>query len=911
VTPHGVLARLRSWWRGVRRRDGVETEMSEEFRAHIELRADDLARAGLAREEALRQARLEFGSTERYKEQGVAERGLKRYDDVRISWLDFKLGFRMLAKYPGLTIVGGLAIAFAIAAGAGAFEFINQMLSPKLAFENGERFVAIRVWDAATSRVEQRTLHDFARWQKSLRSIEELGAFRTVNRNLITADGSLGEPVIVAEVTSSAFRITNARAALGRTLQASDEAPGAAPVAVIGHDTWKTRFAGAAGVIGQTVRLGKTQATIVGVMPEGFKFPIYHTVWVPFRSRAVEYGTDAGPVITKIFGRLAPGRTFEQAQAELSAVGIAPAVGDAKARASLKAVVLPYAQSFMMLSGGESMMVRSINVFLVMLLVLVCSNVALLMFARAASREGEIVVRTALGASRSRIITQLFAEALVLGVLGAVVGLTAANKALGWTMLMMQGTQDGLLPFWYKDHLSSATYLYAGGLTLLGAAIAGVLPALKVTRGLESRLRQAAAGGGGLRFGGVWTAVIVAQVAVTVAFPVSAFFTRRDAVQMESLPAGFDDREYLSAHIAMDRDALPGTDTSAAAFAARGKALAGELSRRLGEDPAVAGVAFASVLPRMDHNQQRIEVDEGGSAPVDSANGIRVSSASVSPNYFDVVDAPMSAGRGFHAGDLDSGSNVAIANETFVRQVLGGRNPIGRRIRVAARRDPEAAGTKEAEPGPWLEIVGVVKDLAMTDGTDPRESGAGFYQPMAPGSALPSYMAVHLRGDPTTFAPRLRAVVTAVDPTLRLDRIVAVNDIQKENLESIAFWFRLLLIVSGVALLLSLAGIYAVMSFTVSRRTREIGIRLALGSDRRRIMTAIFAQPSRQVGIGIAVGGVLAGTLSRMILESMSLGEMAVVVAYATIMMGVCLLAAIVPTRRALGIQPTEALRSE
>ncbi len=818
-----------------------------------------------------------------------------------ISWLDIKLGFRMLVKYPGLTLVGGLAMAFAIAVGTASFEFLTQMLRPTLPLDDGDRVVGIRLWDAAAGRPEEQALHDFFTWREELESVEDLGAFRTLERNLITGEGR-GEPVTLAEMTASGFRMARVPPLLGRALVEADEQSGTAPVVVLGYDVWQRRFGGDPAAVGQTVRLGSEEATVVGVMPEGFAFPVSHDLWVPFRLNALSYERGQGPAI-RVVGRLAPGATRKEAQAELTTLGRRAAADFPETHEHLRPQVLPYANSILDVSGEVPLALFSVNLFLVMLLVLVCGNVALLMFARAATRESEIVVRNALGASRGRIIGQLFAEALVLGGVAVLLGLAAAGFALQWWLGVSAAEAGGRLPFWFSANLSPATVLYAILLTLLGAAIAGVVPALKLTRGLGTRLRQASAGGGGLRLGGVWTAVIVAQVAVTVAFPATAFFMRREVVEIQSADVGFPAGEYLSARLELDLEPPPGAsaDIPQVEFLARFGATYQELERRLEAEPAVVGVTFADRLPRTFHPQRRVEVEEGLAAPPESALRPRASSVSVAPDYFEVLGAPILSGRGFHSGDLESDARVVIVNQSFVAKVLGDRNPIGRHVRFA--RPPDA----EAEP--WYEIVGVVRDLGMVSG---NLEGAGFYLPAAPGEVSPLHLAIRVRGEPEAFAPRLRAVAAEVDPSLRLHDLQPLDEVGATMWLESDFLSRLLILVSAIALLLSLAGIYSVMSFTVSRRTREIGIRVALGADRRRVIAAIFRRPLAQVGLGILGGGGLVAALMLPIYEgALSARHVGVLVAYVALMLGVCLLACIVPTQRALRIEPTEALRAD
>ncbi len=821
------------------------------------------------------------------------------------SLLDFKLGIRLLVRYPGVTLVGGLAMAFAIAVGAGAFEFVKQFVDPALPLEEGDRIVAIRNRDAATGGVNGRALHDFATWREELASVEDLGAYRSIERNLLVREGEAA-PVYLAEISASAFRLTRVPPLLGRTLVETDERAGAPPVAVLGHDLWRTRFEGDPGVIGRTIRLGDSHTTVVGVMPEGFAFPVAHEIWTPLRLNALEHVRGRGPEIG-VFGRLAPGATIERAQAELTAAGRRAAADFPATHEHLRPEVVPYAHSVLKLDGSlvSRAVFYSANLFFVMLLVLICANVALLMFARAATRESEIVVRNALGASRGRIVMQLFAEALVLGGVAAVAGLAAARFALGWWLDVSRLEAGGRLPFWFDDSLSPATVFYAAALAVAGAGIAGIVPALKMTgRGVEARLRRLAAGGGGPRFGRLWAVVLVAQVAVTVAFPATAFFVRRNVVQLQSMEVGFPAGAYLSARLDTDPDALSDAPDGASReqILARQREVSRELRLRLAAEPGVAGVTFTDRLPRTHHPQQWIEVDEGGAVTPDSDRGHSVTSASVDLDYFDVLGAPILSGRGFRADDLEADARTVVVNQSFVHRVLGGRNPVGRRVRYGVRPGQE--------PGPWYEIVGVVRDLGMI--ADNPGNGAGLYHAAAPGATFPVYMAVHARGDAEALAPRLRAVAAGLDPTLRVHELLPLSEVGATLWMEFDFLWRLLVVVSAVALLLSLAGIYAVTSFAVSRRTREIGIRVAMGADARRVVGAVFARPLAQVGLGVFVGGCLTAALAYGVMRGALWPKgAALVVVYAALMLGVCVLACIVPTRRALRIEPTDALRAD
>lgn len=824
-----------------------------------------------------------------------------------VSMLDIKLGFRMLAKYPGLTLVGGLAIAFAIWTGAISFEFYTQMVRPKLPLDGGDRIVGIMMLDPAAANVRDPTLHDFVAWREALESVEDLGAFRRLGLNSIVGNGA-GEPVEVAEISASAFHMARVPPLLGRTLVEEDEQAGAPEVVVIGYEVWRRRFDSDPGVIGRELRLGNVRHTIVGVMPEGFRFPVAHDFWVPFRLRALDYEPGQGPAV-KVFGRLAPGAALETAQAELAVLGASAASAYPDTHQLLRPRVMPYAPSvFGSVFGMLSLRLTSLNLLVVMLLFLVCGNVALLMFARAATRENEIVVRSALGASSRRIIGQLFVEALVLATVAGAVGLIAAQ--LTWRRMFevvaKEAWSDGAVPFWFHSDLSSVTVPYAALLALLAAAIAGFLPGRKVTRGLATRLRQAGPGGSGFRFGGIWTVLIVAQVAVMAAVPVFLFIIQGEVWQKRALDLGFPTEEYLSATLTVDQERIPSADSAQIAALA---AAYPELERRLEAEPGVTAVTFADRLPLMWHPFYRIEVDEGGASESEAAVDRGVRAANVAPDFFDALDAPILLGRGFHSGDLPPNARSVVVNQSFVKLVLGGSNPIGRRLRylpfvwsgsewTSTMEEPDETTSADA---PWYEIVGIVRDMGMHFRP---ESMSGIYHLLAPGESYPVRIAVHTRGDPLLLVSRLRSIATDVDPTLQLHDISALDEVTAQDLRIYTAFFWITVAITSVVSLLSLTGIYAVVSFTASQRVREVGIRVALGGRPRQVAAAIFRRPLAQVGLGILLGLALAVQISTI--------EHAYVVAmYGWIIIVICALAALMPVRRALRVQPTEALKAD
>lgn len=805
------------------------------------------------------------------------------------SRLDIKVGLRMLVRYPALTVVGTLALAVAVALGVLYFEGLNKLMNPRVTTPDGEPLVAVRSWDVDAQTLETRLLYDLAVWRENATTLEELGAAVTFVRNLDTGEG-VAEPVTGAELTASAFRLMGTRPLLGRVLTERDEQPGEPPVVVLGYTLWQTRFASDPGVVGRAVKLGATTATVVGVMPAGFSFPARERIWAPLRVSGAALAPRTGPSVA-VFGRLAQGASMKQALVELGAITGRIAADNPQTHRHLRARVVSYGRP--PLDGGEaqllSKILHAVNLFFVLLLAVISANIATLVFARTATRSWEITVRNVLGASRARIVTQLFAEALVLTVIAAALGLFIAWFALG-TGISMLSSAD--LPFWIDDSLSLRTVLYAALLALFAAAIVGILPALRATRvNLQDSLRSHGLAHSGLQFGGFWTAIIIVQVAITVAFlPLAAggvFESNRFRQRAEGIGA---DR-YLTASVDVDREnhALDST-----AWQARGRLSLDDLEQRLRAEPGVEQVTFADRLPVMDQFKYGIELDSVAGA---MTGGLRTSTlVQVSRGFFPAFGTEVIVGRDFSPVDYEGG-HVLVVNESFVRHVLGGTNALGRRVRIGSGEDGDVGGDA------WYEIVGVVRDFGWQL-PRPHEQSA-MYRPRAPAPGTRLSVAIRVR-DPEAFASRLRALAAEVDPAIRLTDVQPLTSVGGGEARTNWVLTYVAWLVSLVVLVLSATGIHALMSFTVSRRTREIGIRVALGARPRSIVARIFARALLQVTAGIVAGSALVALVG---LESVRQGLL--LLAAIGVMLLVGLIASAVPLRRALSIQPTQALKSE
>jgi predicted permease len=619
-------------------------------------------------------------------------------------------------------------------------------------------------------------------------------------------------------------------------------------------------------------------------MPEGFGFPVSQRIWTPLRANGAAIAPRGGPEV-QVFGRLAEDATPREAEAELAAISQRIAVDHPDTHADVMPRVTHYAKP--LAEGEGALMVRALTVangILLAVLAIMCANVGALVFARAATRGWEIAMRSALGASRGRIVTQLFVEGLVLTTIAAVVGLGLARLALGYGVGLIAGNEA--IPFWIDGKLSPATGLYAAVLTLVAASIVGILPALRVTRG---RLNDPSAAG--LRFSGLWTGVMVTQVAVTVTLlPIAAgavsqsnrFSNRAEAIGAE---------HFLMARFAMD---LQDYGLDPATVAARTRAAYEELERRLTAEPGVQHVTFADQLPVEDQAKYSIEVDKAAGAPTDALR--KSTGVNVGPGFFETFGTSVVAGRAFSPGDYERGG-VLVVNQSFARHVFGGRNPVGHHIRVTA------GNANELPSKDWYEIVGIVRDFGWTIDV-PHEQAAMYYPRMGNGETRIS-VAVRVR-DPEAFAPRLRAIAADVSPLITLRDVQPLADAGGSEARINWALTSVVWLVGAIVLLLSATGIHALTAFTVARRTREIGIRAALGARPGNLMAKVFSRAMLQIG-----SGVLAGSALVALWGIDSAREAGILLATIGIMLTAGLLACAVPLRRALRIQPTEALRSE
>ncbi|MCC7004279.1 MAG: ABC transporter permease [Gemmatimonadaceae bacterium] len=890
VTVAGALARVRSWYRSIVHRDSTERAIREEFEQHIALHTARLVQQGVAPDAAAQQARVAFGHAESHRVDARASRGLRWYDQLRVSTLDVKLGLRMLVKHPVISAAAVLALAVGIPVGL-APSHVAAAIEAPLPGDPDHRIRAIRYWDPAAVAVAATSVVEYEYWSRELRSFSALAAFRASTMQVALDEGR-PEPLEAAEVSAATFGVLGVVPQHGRALHADDFIIGAAPVVLIGDHVWRTRFASDPAVIGRAIRVGREWTTVVGVMPDGFRFPSYAQLWLPMRLTATQTGRGA---TVQIVGRLAEGRSVEQAQAELELLAPSLSVDarDAERQARLRPEVVPFGLLFMGLPAGGLDAVPEYylaQILMLVVLLVACGNVAMLVFAQTATRFKELAVRAALGASRSRIVSQIFAETFLLALISAAAGVFLVDWTLSHVNLAAIGGQTAM-PYWLSLRVTPSTVVRAVLLATLSATAAGVLPAIAITgRAVYQHMR----GGSGVRFGRLTGVLVVTDIAVAVAAVGLSLAIVRQVTDRQSLAtvAGVPAAEIMAVEFRRFDDVPLDSGRTVRTLVA---ALAAE--------PGVRGLAVANALPLMEQPSRPIEVARAGAEASGAQEWVRT--VAVDIGYFRGLGHTVLRGRDFDRNDLEGQDRHVIVNTAFVTELLGDRDPIGARLRFAARgaRDPSA----------WHEIVGVVPHLGI-NAVNP-ERGAAVYLPAALDAIAPLHVALDVGEVPLRMGPRVREIAQAVAPDLYMASPTTLSEYRQGD------WYLVLGLGAGLTALalvlvaLAASGLFAMLSLTVTERTRELGIRAALGASPRTLVWTVLRRSVRQIGLGAALGLPLAAYFVSTVVGESSASPLWALLIATGVACGIVLIVAAVscavPMRRVLAIEASIAMRAE
>lgn len=819
-----------------------------------------------------------------------------------VSWLDVKLGIRMLGKEPLLTAVAILTLAIGIPASLTPVHILG-VLDSNFPVEDGHRIVGIRNWNVEIDRPDIRPLHSLAVWKEELRSFEVIGAARSDPWNVHSEDGR-AEEVRGAEVTASVFEMLRVLPLMGRTLLDSDEVIGSPDVVVIAEDVWASRFGRDPDIVGKTIGIGRTPHTVVGVMPDGFLFPMSDRLWLPLRANPNDYTVGTGPDLF-VFGRLADGVSEREANAEIATVGARLAAEWPETHTRLRPEVVSIGlQALGEPASGmtETREILLVQIFCLALLFVACGNVGTMILARTATRVSELGVRTALGASRARIISQLFVESLVLALLATGLGIILADQVARQFARAMVDE----IPYWIDVGIGPESILLALGLGTVCAVGAGVFPAIKATNKSVQQTLQRSSGSGSVRFGVFTTLLVVAEVALSMGFLALGVVLSISVVGTQRGDLDLPIDQYLTARyrtVWVDPTATEAA-THLEDFRVQFKTNQEELRLRIQAEPGVRRVAMGAQLPTLGHPSGPVEVE--GDIATSDAGRDRIAMARVDVNFFRDMDHPLLEGRDFSLADLPEEAGAhrpsIIVNASFVRDVLGGGGAIGQRVRYTVREGQE--------PGEWYEIIGVVGSLGVNIRNPARD--AAIYHPAGVDEVHPMRYLIELDGDPNAFVPRLREIASDIDPDAMIQQARSVRELvdQDRLIEGLAS--LLVVAMSIIGTLLAGAGLYALMSFTVSQRTREIGIRSALGAQRSDVISTIARRAAYQLALGLVAGCALGTWMLSEVMEDRSMPSISTPLVLAGVGLAVVLMvvgACLPPVLRGLRIQPTEALR--
>ena len=867
--------RLQALWSGRR----LDRELDDELRFHLEMATERNVRRGMAPEEARRAAVREFGGIERHRERARDERGVRFLETLAF---DLRLGARSLRRTPAVTGAALVTVALAVGATTLLWAVVDAVLLRPLPYRDPERLV--QLWESHPEQGPRVVVSrgNYLDWLERAEAFEALGAYMPGWGLGLTGDGPPLQ-VTGALATPSLFRLLGVDAAAGRTFTDAEGQPGTDDAVLLSEGFWRRRFGGDREVLGRTLTLDGESYRVVGVMPAGFDVPSREVdVWLPMSFPPAYYEQREAHTL-HVVGRLVPGASVQAAEAAMDRLARSLGEEHPEEVAGWEVTVVPLHEQRV----GE---VRPALLILlgavVVLLAAACFNVANLLLARGTARAGEVAVRAAVGASRGRLVRQLLTESLLLGAAGGALG-----AALAFGGLELLRSSLGLqIPRLADAALDLRVLAVTAALSLATGAAVGALPAIRDSRAdLRGGLGAAPFQGRGMGRDRLRPALVAVQVALAVVLLAGSGLLLRSFLAVRSVDPGFDTGGLLAVSLNLPASSYPDTPDHVRFYE--------DLLERLARLPGVASVAATNEPPILGYDMSRTPVLEGaeGDWP-----GPSPPHRIVTAGYFEALGVPLVAGRTFHRFDRPGSPLVLVVNEAMARELWPGEDPLGKRLAF----DPE---------GPWHEVVGVVgdtRDQGLEAPADPA-----IYAPLAQkGWHWMTWMTVLVRtgGDPYAVADAVREEVWALDPSLPVLATRTVDEIYAESRARRRFHTLLLSLFAGFALVLGLVGLYGVTAFAVARRTREIGIRMALGAQRASVAAMVLRQGAVLAALGLAAGTAAALALSRT-LASLLYGigphDPATFAAVVGLLAAAALGACYLPARRAARLDPTRALR--
>jgi putative ABC transport system permease protein len=879
------ISMLASRARALLSRRKTTAEFSHELEEHLALLTEENMKRGMTQAEAERAAKMRLGGMTQLQE---TNRELHGWSTAETFFQDIRYALRTLRKSAGFTAVCVLTLGLGIGASAAIFSVVNGVLLRPLPYPNHERLLRIGETHQGNAgglsgSFGNATYANFNDLERAASTVENLSAFREWSFNL-TGDGE-PEQVPGALVSGDFFAAMGSSPVLGRMIVPEDDAPGAdSNVAVLSYALWQRRFGSDRGIVGRRLRINAEDYLVLGVMPRGFDYPQKSEVWCPLVPHGKFRNNRRAHLLT-ILADLRTGQTLGSAQTEIGAIGEQiekQSKSDdpdmALSTVSLKKTIVAPVQPALV-----------ILVFAVgLLLIMACANLANLLLARGTAREKEFALRTALGAGRLRLVRQLLTESFVVAMLGAALGLAIA----AWSLQFISALDSQDLPRFGEISMDWRVLGFTLAVSCLSGLLFGLAPAVSSSKAdLNMSLKERAANSfGGSR--GTSRALMVPQFALAVVLLVGAGLLGSSFVRLLRVNPGFRANGVLAAQLFLSPVEYPERDQ-------RGALMLQQMLAKVRSIPGVRSAGMVTALPITGGASTDFVVEGRPLPPANDEPSADI--RSVDSGYFRAMGIPLLAGRGFTESDNSTAKRVMVINQTMVRQYWPNQNPIGQHVTM-----------KDWGPPLTGEIVGVVGDV-KTNGLD-EAVGPMIYWPYFEFPELFNTIVVRSDGDPSSFVPAVKAAIWSVNKNQPISQIETMEQVLSESLARRRLYMILLGVFAGAALLLAGVGIYGLVSYSVSRRIHEMGVRIAVGAERGDVLRLVLSQGTRVAVLGIVIGiGAALGLtrLMRSLLFGVSATDPLTFVAVATLLVLVALGASFLPARRAMRVDPMVALRHE
>jgi predicted permease len=861
-------------------------ELAREIEAHIELESELNRARGLSPDEALRQARIKFGSPRRVRESEWESNTMRLVDD---GWRDMKYAVRTLARTPGFTIAAVMVMALGIGANTALFTVVRSVLMKPLPFREPDRLIQLYEHSPNGKRLYNWVAGGmYAAWKQQAPSVEQMAIFGTDSISLSGDGGPLPERIRYAECSWNLFSMLGVEPELGRSFVEADDRPQAAGTVVLTHSLWVRRYAGDKAILGKTIQLDSRPYTVVGVLPAWFNYPDLPTqLWAPiYHEKSPNEMRQIDNHNFMVVARLRPGATMAQALSEVDTAerrvhtdNPLPFVGNgASARTMLDGLVHDAKTQLYVLLAATSCV-----------LLIACLNVANLLVARSASRRKETSIRAALGGSRWRLFREQVTESTVLGMVGGVLGLPLAYAAVRW---LVNSRPD--MARVNSIHMDAGSILFGLGIMAISGVLAGLFPASSLLRGplLEPLQESARSNSGGQGRARLRKVLLAAEVGLTVVLLIGAGLLLKSYQHLRSSDVGCATRNVLTMHFSLPSARY---DTSA-----KVTAFYEQLLPRLRALPGVKAAGIASTLPGQGYGgDSRFSIPEHPAPPGTMLDAIV---RGADPGYFAAMQLPLLRGRSFEDRERLDNTLSVIVSESFVRQYFPGEDPIGKHVKAL---------DFQGDPPEGFEIVGVVGNTlwGLTEEETPT-----LYFPLFSGGWPGASIGVRSDLDAASLAAPVEKLLAQLDPDLPVSNVLTMEQSIGMSTLDESFTSALVLAFAVMALLLAAVGLYGVLSYLGTQRTGEIGIRIALGAQRNSVLRLMLIDGLRPAAAGLAIG-LVASCFSVRLIRSLLYGtsplDWSVFAAVAALLAVVAALACALPAWRASRLDPMQALRME